>query len=83
VTLPTDARATVERARAHLGAGRTTPLVEGHLKTNVSMDAETVLLRQFWHPARDELEQTARWIRSQQRTDGTWATFNGGPGDLS
>ena len=23
------------------------------------------------------------WIRSQQRDDGTWATFHGGPGDLS
>ena len=25
----------------------------------------------------------ARWIRSQQRADGTWANFEGGPGDLS
>jgi squalene-hopene/tetraprenyl-beta-curcumene cyclase len=25
----------------------------------------------------------ARWIRSQQRADGTWATFYGGPGDLN
>jgi squalene-hopene/tetraprenyl-beta-curcumene cyclase len=25
----------------------------------------------------------ARWIRSQQRADGTWATFYGGPGELS
>ena len=24
-----------------------------------------------------------RWIRSQQRDDGTWATFHGGPADLS
>src|SRR5690606_2646593 len=25
----------------------------------------------------------ATWIRNQQREDGTWATFHGGPGDLS
>ena len=30
-----------------------------------------------------ETEEAARWIRSQQRTDGTWATFDGGPADLS
>ncbi len=30
-----------------------------------------------------ETEPAARWIRSQQREDGTWATFAGGPGDLS
>ncbi len=27
--------------------------------------------------------RAARCIRSQQRADGTWATFHGGPGDLS
>src|SRR5882757_1286997 len=26
---------------------------------------------------------TARWIRSKQRDDGTWATYFGGPGELS
>jgi squalene-hopene/tetraprenyl-beta-curcumene cyclase len=30
-----------------------------------------------------ETEEAARWIRSQQRDDGTWANFAGGPGDLS
>ena len=30
-----------------------------------------------------ETEEAARWIRSQQRADGTWANFHGGPGDLS
>src|SRR5262245_65079936 len=30
-----------------------------------------------------QTERTALWIRSQQRDDGTWATFASGPGDLS
>jgi squalene-hopene/tetraprenyl-beta-curcumene cyclase len=57
---------------------------KGELATNVTMDAEDLLLREFLGirtPA--ETEETARWIRSQQRADGTWATFHGGPGDLS
>ncbi|MEU6129858.1 squalene--hopene cyclase [Saccharopolyspora sp. NPDC047091] len=57
---------------------------KGELQTNVTMDAEDLLMRQFLGirtPA--ETERTARWIRSQQREDGTWATFFGGPGDLS
>ncbi len=29
------------------------------------------------------LKAAARWIASQQRDDGTWANFYGGPGDLS
>ena len=48
------------------------------------MDAEDLLLRQFLGILRDdELAEAARWIRSQQRADGTWANFEGGPGDLS
>ena len=36
------------------------------------------------HPRpRPRPPRAARWIRSQQRADGTWATFHGGPGDLS
>jgi squalene-hopene/tetraprenyl-beta-curcumene cyclase len=57
---------------------------KGELRTNVTMDAEDLLLRQFLGILQvDELDATARWIRSQQRADGTWATFHGGPGDLS
>jgi squalene-hopene/tetraprenyl-beta-curcumene cyclase len=57
---------------------------KGELATNVTMDAEDLLLREFLgiRGAR-ETEETARWIRSRQREDGTWATFHGGPGDLS
>ena len=35
------------------------------------------------HPPRRETERSAAWIRSQQRADGTWANFYGGPGELS
>jgi squalene-hopene/tetraprenyl-beta-curcumene cyclase len=56
----------------------------GELQTNVTMDAEDVLLREFLGIRRsDETERSAAWIRSQQRADGTWANFHGGPGDLS
>jgi squalene-hopene/tetraprenyl-beta-curcumene cyclase len=57
---------------------------KGELETNVTMDAEDLLLRQFLGILRpDQLEESARWIRSQQRADGSWATFYGGPGELS
>jgi squalene-hopene/tetraprenyl-beta-curcumene cyclase len=57
---------------------------KGVLDTNVTMDAEDLLLRHVLgvlDPA--DASATANWIRSQQRDDGTWATFYGGPGDLS
>ena len=57
---------------------------KGDLATNVTMDAEDLMLRHFLGVATDRTDaETARWIRSQQRDDGTWATFPGGPGDLS
>src|SRR5215475_2787323 len=57
---------------------------KGELATNVTMDAEDLLLREFLGIRTvQETEEAARWIRSQQRPDGTWATFEGGPGDLS
>src|ERR1700761_4885328 len=56
----------------------------GELETNAPMDAEDMLLREFLgirEPG--PTERCAAWIRSQQRGDGTWANFAGGPGDLS
>ena len=57
---------------------------KGELETNVTIDAEDLFVRHFLgiltEPQRNA---TARWIRSKQREDGTWATFYGGPGDLS
>jgi squalene-hopene/tetraprenyl-beta-curcumene cyclase len=83
--LPQQAAVTLARARDHL-LSRQAPAGwwKGELRTNVTMDAEDLLLRQFLGILRpEELSATARWIRSQQRPDGTWATFEGGPGDLS
>ncbi|MEV3921966.1 squalene--hopene cyclase [Actinomadura coerulea] len=57
---------------------------KGELQTNVTMDAEDLLLREFLG-IRDEADtrESARWIRSQQAADGTWANFHDGPPDLS
>jgi squalene-hopene/tetraprenyl-beta-curcumene cyclase len=57
---------------------------KGELASNITMDAEDLLLREFLGiRTAEETAEAARWIRSQQRADGTWATFAGGPGDLS
>jgi squalene-hopene/tetraprenyl-beta-curcumene cyclase len=57
---------------------------KGELQTNVTMDAEDMLLREFLGIRRaEETARSAAWIRSQQREDGTWTNFHGGPGDLS
>lgn len=57
---------------------------KGDLETNVTMDAEDLLLRQFLGiQDAATVEASARFIRGQQRDDGTWATFYGGPGELS
>jgi squalene-hopene/tetraprenyl-beta-curcumene cyclase len=57
---------------------------KGELRTNVTMDAEDLLLRHVLGISDPETTaQTARWIRSQQREDGSWSTFPDGPGDLS
>jgi squalene-hopene/tetraprenyl-beta-curcumene cyclase len=79
------AAATLERARGHLlGLQDPRGWWIGELETNVTMDAEDVLLRHFLGILSDiDLKETAGWIRSQQREDGTWANFYGGPGDLS
>src|SRR5436309_3008713 len=57
---------------------------KGELETNVTMDAEDLLLREFLGIRDAALtERAAGWIRSRQREDGSWANFFGGPGDLS
>ena len=57
---------------------------KGELETNVTMDAEDLLLRQFLG-IRDSAAtgRAAAWIRSHQREDGSWSLFYGGPADLS
>ncbi|MGW5362448.1 squalene--hopene cyclase [Actinopolymorpha pittospori] len=57
---------------------------KGELETNVTMDAEDLMMRQFLGVrTAEQTEEAARWIRSQQRQDGSWANFRFGPGDLS
>jgi squalene-hopene/tetraprenyl-beta-curcumene cyclase len=56
----------------------------GLLETNVTMDAEDLFMRQFLGiRTAEQTAATARWIRSQQRPDGSWSNFRGGPGDVS
>ncbi|MHB1539245.1 MAG: squalene--hopene cyclase [Solirubrobacteraceae bacterium] len=57
---------------------------KAELETNVTMDAEDMFLREFLGIRNDlDSERSAKWIRSQQREDGTWGNFHGAPGDLS
>ena len=57
---------------------------KGDLETNVTMDAEDLLLREFLGIRTGERTTgAASWIRSRRREDGAWATFHGGPPDLS
>jgi squalene-hopene/tetraprenyl-beta-curcumene cyclase len=79
------AQDTLGRARDHvLGLQHADGWWQGELETNVTMDAEDLLLREFLG-LHDEAQiaAAARWIRSKQRDDGTWANFYDGPGDLS
>ncbi|WP_084713585.1 squalene--hopene cyclase [Streptacidiphilus rugosus] len=79
------ARKTLEAATAHLlSLQDEAGWWKGNLETNVTMDAEDLLLRQFLGIRTEEQTRaTADWIRSQQGADGTWATFYGGPSELS
>ncbi|MET9803623.1 squalene--hopene cyclase [Streptomyces sp. NPDC006368] len=74
-----------ERSIAHLlGRQDAEGWWKGDLETNVTMDAEDLLLRQFLGIQDETITRaTARYIRGEQRGDGTWATFHGGPGELS
>src|SRR5579862_6507571 len=57
---------------------------KGELETNVTIDAEDLFLRFYLDILEPRTaDATARWIRSKQREDGSWATFFGGPPDLS
>jgi squalene-hopene/tetraprenyl-beta-curcumene cyclase len=57
---------------------------KGELETNVTIDAEDLFVRHYLGILTPEQrDATARWIRSKQREDGSWATFYGGPADLS
>jgi squalene-hopene/tetraprenyl-beta-curcumene cyclase len=48
------------------------------------MDAEDLMLRHVLGILEPDLAaETARWVRHNQRPDGTWGTFHGSPPDLS
>jgi squalene-hopene/tetraprenyl-beta-curcumene cyclase len=79
------ARAALDRAVAHLlEIQNADGWWKGELETNVTMDAEDLLMREFLGiRTREETALAANWIRNQQREDGSWATYYGGPADLS
>jgi squalene-hopene/tetraprenyl-beta-curcumene cyclase len=85
VAARTEAEVALELAREHLLSLQSEAgWWQGELQTNVTMDAEDMLLREFLGVRKlEETERSAAWIRSQQRADGTWANFYEGPGDLS
>jgi squalene-hopene/tetraprenyl-beta-curcumene cyclase len=80
-----DASSALARARDHLlSLQHEQGWWQGELETNVTMDAEDLLMREFLGVrTAEQTAASARWIASQQRADGTWANFYGGPGDLS
>jgi len=79
------ARVTLDRATACLlGLQHDEGWWQGELETNVTMDAEDLLFREFLGVrTAEQTAAAARWIRSCQRSDGTWANFRDGDGDLS
>jgi squalene-hopene/tetraprenyl-beta-curcumene cyclase len=80
-----DAAAAMERATSWLkNTQKPEGYWKGELETNVTMDAEDVLLRHFLGILDEPtLAKAAQRLRSQQRPDGPWATFYGGPGELA
>jgi squalene-hopene/tetraprenyl-beta-curcumene cyclase len=72
-------------ARAHLlSLQRPDGHWRGLLQTNVTMDAEDLLLREFLGVREpDRTRRAAAGIRARQAADGSWAKFAGGPGDIS
>jgi squalene-hopene/tetraprenyl-beta-curcumene cyclase len=79
------AASALDRAREHLlGLQHPDGWWKGALDTNVTMDAEDLLLREFLGiRTEQQTGAAAAWIRAQQREDGSWALFHGADGDLS
>jgi squalene-hopene/tetraprenyl-beta-curcumene cyclase len=79
------AEATLDRARSLLlSLQEDEGWWKAELETNVTMEAEDLLLRRFLGIEDAKITaMTAAWIRSRQGTDGGWAIYPGGPSDLS
>jgi squalene-hopene/tetraprenyl-beta-curcumene cyclase len=79
------AEAALDRAVAHLLSRQEDGgWWRGLLETNVTMDAEDLMMRQFLGVRTEEQTRaSARWIRRHQRADGSWANYYGGPADPS
>jgi squalene-hopene/tetraprenyl-beta-curcumene cyclase len=79
------ARGALDGAREHLlGLQDPGGWWRGKLSSNVSMDAEDLLLREFLGIREERRSRlSANWIRSQQRDDGSWSNFYGGTADVS
>jgi squalene-hopene/tetraprenyl-beta-curcumene cyclase len=84
-SLSEDASKAIKNAREHLIAlQHEQGWWKGELETNVTMDAEDLLLRHYLGILdHGRAAATARWIRGNQGAEGAWSTFYGGPGDLS
>ena len=84
-SLESEAAAALARARDHLlGLRHEAGYWKAELQTNVTMDAEDLLMREFLGIRKPgETALAANWIRSQQRDDGSWGNFFGGPPELS
>ena len=67
------AQATLDRAREQLISQQSPQgWWKGELETNVTMDAEDLMLREFLGVRSDQAtEESARWIRTHQRDDGS------------
>ncbi len=80
-----DAAAALKAARDHLlDLQHPDGWWKGELETNVTIDAEDLLLRHFLGILDPRVAaKAAAWIRSHQRDDGAWGTFYGAPGDPS
>jgi squalene-hopene/tetraprenyl-beta-curcumene cyclase len=79
------AGAALERGRAHL-LSRQHPsgYWKAELETNVTMDAEDLLMREFLGiRTEEETALAANWVRQQQQADGGFPNFHGGPSNLS
>ncbi len=84
-SLGEDAATAIKAAREHLiSLQHELGWWKGELETNVTMDAEDLLLRHYLGILEPhQATASARWIRRNQCADGAWPTFYGGPGDLS